>query len=33
MTGITINRWPHGYAYEYNQLFDPECRRKRNSRM
>ena len=24
MTGITVNRWPHGYAYEYNQLFDPE---------
>ena len=21
---ITINRWPHGYAYEYNYLFDPE---------
>ena len=21
---ITINRWPHGYAYEYNSLFDPE---------
>jgi len=20
---ITINRWPHGYAYEYNSLFDP----------
>jgi spermidine dehydrogenase len=20
---ITINRWPHGYAYEYNPLFDP----------
>ncbi len=19
---ITINRWPHGYAYEYNSLFD-----------
>ncbi len=17
------NRWPHGYAYEYNELFDP----------
>jgi spermidine dehydrogenase len=24
VTGVTINRWPHGYAYEYNQLFDPE---------
>jgi spermidine dehydrogenase len=21
---ITVNRWPHGYAYEYNFLFDPE---------
>ncbi|HXJ46150.1 MAG TPA: FAD/NAD(P)-binding protein [Candidatus Dormibacteraeota bacterium] len=21
---ITVNRWPHGYAYEYNYLFDPE---------
>jgi spermidine dehydrogenase len=21
---ITINRWPHGYGYEYNPLFDPE---------
>ena len=20
---ITVNRWPHGYAYEYNDLFDP----------
>lgn len=20
---ITINRWPHGYGYEYNPLFDP----------
>jgi len=20
---ITVNRWPHGYAYEYNYLFDP----------
>jgi spermidine dehydrogenase len=19
---ITVNRWPHGYAYEYNSLFD-----------
>jgi spermidine dehydrogenase len=22
--GITVNRWPHGYAYEYNSLWDPE---------
>ncbi|MEE9218223.1 MAG: NAD(P)-binding protein [Acidobacteriota bacterium] len=21
---ITVNRWPHGYAYEYNRLFDPD---------
>jgi spermidine dehydrogenase len=20
---ITVNRWPHGYAYEYNSLFEP----------
>jgi len=24
ITAITVNRWPHGYAYEYNYLFDPE---------
>jgi spermidine dehydrogenase len=24
ITAITVNRWPHGYAYEYNFLFDPE---------
>ena len=23
ITGITVNRWPHGYAYEYNELWDP----------
>jgi spermidine dehydrogenase len=23
ITSITVNRWPHGYAYEYNPLFDP----------
>ena len=22
--GITVNRWPHGYAYSYNPLFDPQ---------
>ena len=22
--GITVNRWAHGYAYEYESLFDPE---------
>ena len=21
---LTVNRWPHGYAYEYMQLWDPE---------
>jgi spermidine dehydrogenase len=21
---ITVNRWPHGYAYAYNSLFDPD---------
>ncbi|HEX9465292.1 MAG TPA: twin-arginine translocation pathway signal, partial [Alphaproteobacteria bacterium] len=24
IAGITVNRWPHGYAYEYNELWDPE---------
>ena len=24
IAAITVNRWPHGYAYEYNYLFDPE---------
>jgi spermidine dehydrogenase len=24
ITAITVNRWPHGYAYEYNALFDPD---------
>ncbi|MBX3161645.1 MAG: FAD-dependent oxidoreductase [Deltaproteobacteria bacterium] len=23
LTAITVNRWPHGYAYEYNSLWDP----------
>lgn len=23
LAAITVNRWPHGYAYEYNHLFDP----------
>ncbi len=22
IAGITVNRWPHGYAYEYNELYD-----------
>ena len=24
ITAITVNRWPHGYGYEYNPLFDPD---------
>jgi len=24
ITGITVNRWPHGYAPEYNPLFDAD---------
>jgi spermidine dehydrogenase len=24
IAAITVNRWPHGYGYEYNPLFDPE---------
>jgi len=23
LAAITVNRWPHGYAYEYNELYDP----------
>ena len=23
ISAITVNRWPHGYAYEYNSLWDP----------
>jgi spermidine dehydrogenase len=23
VTALTVNRWPHGYAYEYNEYFDP----------
>jgi spermidine dehydrogenase len=23
IAGITVNRWAHGYAYEYDSLFDP----------
>ncbi len=22
ITAITVNRWPHGYSYEYNSLWD-----------
>jgi spermidine dehydrogenase len=24
ISAITVNRWPHGYAYEYNALWDPD---------
>jgi len=24
IAAITVNRWPHGYAYEYNDFSDPE---------
>jgi spermidine dehydrogenase len=23
ITAISVYRWPHGYAYQYNSLFDP----------
>jgi spermidine dehydrogenase len=23
IAAITVNRWPHGYAYEYNSMWDP----------
>jgi len=23
LSAITVNRWPHGYAWEYNDLIDP----------
>jgi spermidine dehydrogenase len=28
ITAITVNRWPHGYAPEYNPLFDPDVPEK-----
>jgi spermidine dehydrogenase len=24
IAAITVNRWPHGYAYAYNRFYDPE---------
>ena len=24
IAAITVSRWPHGYGYEYNPLFDPD---------
>lgn len=29
IAGITVNRWPHGYAYEYNELFDGDFTREK----
>jgi spermidine dehydrogenase len=26
IAAITVNRWPHGYSYDANSLFDPETR-------
>jgi spermidine dehydrogenase len=26
IVGLTVNRWPHGYAYEYNSLWDEAAR-------
>src|SRR5262249_283283 len=23
IVGIAVNRWPHGYSYTYNSLYDP----------
>jgi len=31
ITAITVNRWPHGYAPEYNPLFEPELPLSRQS--
>jgi spermidine dehydrogenase len=25
IAAITVNRWPHGYAYEYNHLYEPSA--------
>jgi spermidine dehydrogenase len=30
ITAITVNRWPHGYAYEYNDLFEPQSQREQD---
>ena len=27
IAAITVNRWAHGYAYEYDSLFDPHWAR------
>lgn len=24
IVGLTVNRWPHGYAWERNALYDPD---------
>jgi spermidine dehydrogenase len=33
ITAITVNRWPHGYAPEYNPLFDPDVPEEERSYM
>ncbi|MDG1995690.1 MAG: NAD(P)-binding protein [Emcibacteraceae bacterium] len=30
IAAITVNRWPHGYAWEYNDLYDPPEYNPRN---
>ncbi|MFF0223327.1 NAD(P)-binding protein [Streptomyces sp. NPDC004629] len=32
ITAITVNRWAHGYAYEYNSLDDPDLFRPESER-
>lgn len=32
IAAITVNRWPHGYAYEYNSLWDEAARDPRAER-
>jgi spermidine dehydrogenase len=30
IAAITVNRWPHGYAYEYNEFSDPSGTSREN---
>jgi spermidine dehydrogenase len=30
IAAITVNRWPHGYAYEYNEFSDPPGKNREN---
>ncbi|MBK9410821.1 MAG: hypothetical protein IPN47_22775 [Gemmatimonadetes bacterium] len=32
IAAITVNRWSHGYAYEYNSLWDPDVARHASRR-